>query len=576
MEKDPVCNWNCFRRGFDLVFMNGVKLSQSRRQMDSAFKFRNLFKKVKTGTADDRDLEQLDNFIENTILLTDAISDANSSHFWQNNLFKFINALGDVSTGLDVDQIAEATSLHITQLLGVDGCAFVQRETEFKTFTLWTINADRKWKQAEFFRKVNFSEFSLIRNAFQHEEVFQIQDDSDLVPDDKKILKECMIRSMLLLPISFKGVLHAFVLVISTKPRKYSEQEIAIIQLLIRQAAASIENANLFERAKRRTRELEAIYEASLSLTASLELPDVLNAILKNTLGLMKAAQDAHIFLYDQEKLIFGAVLWADGRRDKLWAEPRQDGLTYTVARKGEMVVVENMDAHPLFVDKPSNWRGSIIGLPLKIGQRVVGVMTVAFETPRKFNESETRVLRLMADQAALAIENARLHNLIRQQAFTDFLTNLPNRRSFDARLETEIRRSNRYQRPFTLVMIDLDRFKSINDRFGHPFGDEVLKRVANIMDKSVRDTDFLARYGGDEFALILPETERVEAMDVIKRLQVDLENSLITLPNGESSVVFLCAGLAVYPRKDLTAANLVKKADEALYTIKKKKLGYS
>jgi diguanylate cyclase (GGDEF)-like protein len=544
--------------------------------MDSAQKLRSLYKKIRTGTADDQDRARMDEFIENTILLTGAVKDSNGSHFWQDNLFNFIHALGEVSKGLDIDQIANLTCLHVAQLLGADGCAIIQREFDLNEYALWAFHADLRWKQANDFQRLNFNESNLIQKTFLRDEVFQIRIESDLNGDEKSWLGACRIKSILFLPLAFKGILHAYVLILSLDPRQFGEQEIAIAQLLIRQAAASIENANLFNRAKRHTKELEAIYNASLSLTASLELPDVLNAILKSTLGIMKAAQDAHIFLYDQEKLIFGAVLWADGRSNKLWAEPRKDGLTYTVARKGEMIMVEDMDTHTLFLDKPKEWHGSIIGLPLKIGQRVVGVMTVAFDRPRKFVESETRVLRLMADQAALAIENARLHNLIRQQAFTDFLTNLPNRRSFDSRLETEIRRSNRYQRPFTLVMIDLDRFKAINDQFGHPFGDDVLKRTAGIMSKSVRDTDFLARYGGDEFALILPETERIEATEVIKRLQIDLENSRITLPNGESAVISLCAGMAVCPRKDLTAANLVKKADEALYANKKKKLGYS
>ncbi len=544
--------------------------------MDKASQLRSLVKKIRMKEADAHDLEVLDDFVENIILLTGAVRDSKGSQFWQNNLFNFIHAQTEISSEMDVDQIANITCMHIGQLLRAEGCAFIQKLDEDRKFILWGFYRESKWKQADEFKKINYSDLNMISENYQRESVLQVQTENDLKSNDKNLLKTSKIRSIAFLPVSFKGMLQAYCLILSTSSRYFSEQEIAIAQLLIRQAAASIENANLLDHAKRRSKELEAVYEASLSLTASLELPDVLNAILKNTLGLMKSAQDAHIFLYDQEKLVFGAVLWADGKRDKLWAEPRQNGLTYAVARKGEMIVVEDMENHPLFLGKPSHWRGSIIGLPLEIGKRVVGVMTVAFKQPRKFFESETRVLRLLGDQAALAIENARLHNLIRQQAFTDFLTNLPNRRSFDARLETEIRRSNRYQRPFTLVMIDLDRFKAINDSFGHPFGDEMLKRAAGTMSKSVRDTDFLARYGGDEFALILPETERVEAMDVVKRMQIDLENSLITLPDGKSTVISLCAGMAIYPRKDLTAANLVKKADEALYTIKKKKLGYS
>jgi len=129
---------------------------------------------------------------------------------------------------------------------------------------------------------------------------------------------------------------------------------------------------------------------------------------LHATLDLV-AADNAHIYLYADNRLTFGGSLWASSRKGIQVADPRPDGLTYTVARQGEPVVVESMATHPLFEGAPPEWSGAISGLPLKIGDKVVGVMNVAFPEPRTFPEPELRALRLLADQAAIAIENARL-----------------------------------------------------------------------------------------------------------------------------------------------------------------------
>ncbi len=157
---------------------------------------------------------------------------------------------------------------------------------------------------------------------------------------------------------------------------------------------------------RKRSQELESLRQASLSVTSTLELPGVLEAILEHTLRLV-AADDAHIFLYDGERLTFGAALWSDGRKGTPFAEPRKDGLTYTVARSGQRIVIPVANEDPIYSDWP--WGGAIIGMPLTIGERVVGVMNVAFDQPHEFEESELRVLELLGDQAAVAIENARL-----------------------------------------------------------------------------------------------------------------------------------------------------------------------
>lgn len=162
--------------------------------------------------------------------------------------------------------------------------------------------------------------------------------------------------------------------------------------------------------------QLEAIYQIGLSLTSNLEVKTVLDLILGSTFKFLPQLKDAHIFLYQERKLTFAASLWSDGRKDYMAAEPRAGGLTYTVAEQGETIVIPDTRTHPLYAHTTMAWSGALAGIPLKIGTRVVGVMTVAYEHPFTFTETELRLLRLLGDQAAIAIENAYLYEQVQQE----------------------------------------------------------------------------------------------------------------------------------------------------------------
>ncbi|UCC87025.1 MAG: GAF domain-containing protein [Anaerolineales bacterium] len=203
----------------------------------------------------------------------------------------------------------------------------------------------------------------------------------------------------------------------SAKVGAYHQADAQVVQSFANQATIAIENARLYQAERDRRQEIEAVQRASLSLTASLGLRQVLDSILEAALDLV-SARNAHIFLYSAGHLSFGAALWADGSQMGPVAEPRPDGLTYHVAQQGEAVAVPDMRSHSLYADVPSdwNWMGSIVGLPLKIGQRVVGVMNISWSEPGPFSKAELRVLRLLADHAAIAIENARLFEAEQRQ----------------------------------------------------------------------------------------------------------------------------------------------------------------
>lgn len=219
------------------------------------------------------------------------------------------------------------------------------------------------------------------------------------------------IRSWIGAPLLVKGRFIGMLNVDARRVGAFDQETAEMVMAFANQAAIAIENARLFEAAGERAAELEALRKASLSLTSSLDLVDVLDAILNSVLALLPGMRNAHIFLYSEskERLTFGAALNADGKRGEMLAAPRPHGLTYTVARSGEPLQISDMKKSALYRDAPADWYGAIVGLPLKIGSRVVGVMNISYDQPREFPESEMRLLRLLADQAAIAIENASL-----------------------------------------------------------------------------------------------------------------------------------------------------------------------
>ena len=163
----------------------------------------------------------------------------------------------------------------------------------------------------------------------------------------------------------------------------------------------------------------------------------------------------------------------------------------------------------------------------------------------------------------------------LREQTLTDELTGLKNRRAFDERLQEEFRRAQRYSDPVSLIMIDLDHFKLVNDRYGHPFGDVVLRGAAEQLRHSTRDPDICARYGGEEFAVILPKTHLSGALAVAERIWKELGTKTYAPPAGRTGdpelKVTASMGIAFYPSKDITTPELlVRYADEALYQAKK------
>jgi diguanylate cyclase (GGDEF)-like protein len=341
-------------------------------------------------------------------------------------------------------------------------------------------------------------------------------------------------------------------------------------QLAARLIDAIADSGTLMLLIEHQTAELDALKRITRNLTSSLELQTVLEAVVKEAMQLVKDAHDAQIFLYQDGRLTFGAELDEFGQHNEPAKQPRPNGLTYTVARHKQITVVEDIRTHPLYANSDQSLQGSIIGIPLIIEDQVVGVMNLTRSITGEFSPGEIRLLTLLADQAAIAIFNARLHAAVNRQAHSDVLTNLPNRRALDERLNDEIARSARSGNPFSVVMLDLDGFKAINDTYGHDVGDHVLRQVAAALSGSLRSTDFLARYGGDEMTLVLPDTDLPWAEHVARKLQEALRGLDVRLPDGQSATLGFSGGIALFPAHAETAAGLLRAADEALYRTKR------
>jgi diguanylate cyclase (GGDEF)-like protein len=215
------------------------------------------------------------------------------------------------------------------------------------------------------------------------------------------------------------------------------------------------------------------------------------------------------------------------------------------------------------------NNMGSVFVLPLLYEKDLLGILVILSEETNAFNPYQIELLKVLGNQASISIANAKFHEEIEKLAITDGLTGLFNHRHFQERLNHEFHRRGRFPEPISLLLIDIDHFKEINDTYGHPVGDLVLKDVSDIIKRTIRNIDVPARYGGEEFAVILIGTDTRGALKMAERLRKAVMKKIFSAEN-ENFQITVSIGLSTHRDEIRSKEELIEEADKALYHAKR------
>ena len=340
--------------------------------------------------------------------------------------------------------------------------------------------------------------------------------------------------------------------------------QFALLQVLADEAAGAIENARLFQKERRRSSHLALLNELAQKAASVLNPNELLNSICGEVRGAFNhdLARIEVLDLKDSELIVeaqagYGAELL--GRRARCG-----EGLSGAAATSREPVLANSVLRDHRYVALHPGVRSSL-SLPLRYRDNLLGILSLESFREHSFSQQDVLTLQSLADQLALALHNARAYQSALDQAITDGLTGLKTHRYFMEALEGEWRRSARTRRGFSVIMMDLDGFKRVNDRGGHLEGDKVLAAVATLLDARSRQSNVVARYGGDEFALLMPETSAEQAEILAERLRAALEADHFLHAHG----VTASFGIATYPDHGPTQAEILRVADSGMYLAK-------
>jgi diguanylate cyclase (GGDEF)-like protein len=323
-------------------------------------------------------------------------------------------------------------------------------------------------------------------------------------------------------------------------------------------------------------KEIDTLNAAASHLTSVRE-PDMLYEVILDTSVNLASAEKGSLMLVDGESPYL-TVKAARGINRRLLDEIKirpGEGIAGKVFKDGLPVKVDDMEKNEWgFFSRPKYRTSSFISVPLKIGEKSIGVLNISDKITREaFSDEDLVLLRSFASYASIALERSTYYSLaghLKELSITDSLTGLFNRRYFEERFFEELHRSNRHNLSFSLAMIDIDDFKLFNDSEGHLAGDEMLKCIANIAKDSLRVIDVIARIGGEEFSVIMPQTEKDEALLVAERIRSSLKELLPrTWKNFPRDTITVSIGIATFPHDGKERKELIRNSDKALYAAK-------
>jgi diguanylate cyclase (GGDEF)-like protein len=371
-------------------------------------------------------------------------------------------------------------------------------------------------------------------------------------------------RSELAIPLMVRDQAVGVLSCQSDRLDHFDHDTIDLLTLFSTQASMALENAKLHSLERQRARQLEAINTIAQQSTAVLDLEELLSRVCK---VIQRAFQTDHVSLFLREE---GDLVL---RAHHGTLTPRVSGCGRSPANSEPWVsILANgtlIQKHLSQADDSARFFNEIdlrMSIPLISFGQTLGVLMLHSAVADGFREIDQQSLESVADICATSIQNAYYVERVKQLAYLDGLTGIFNRRFFEMRIAEEIERARRYDTGMAVIMADIDHFKRLNDEFGHLLGDEVLRQVSSLLHQQVRKIDVVCRYGGEEFGILLTQTNSQHAMSVADKLKKIVEGWQFP---GVPRTVTISAGVAAYPEHGTTRDDLVRAADTGLYAAK-------
>lgn len=326
---------------------------------------------------------------------------------------------------------------------------------------------------------------------------------------------------------------------------------------------------------KRQIERLSLFHEVGKALASTLDLQKILQTVMEKISDFLQPDTWSLLMLDEAtQELYFEIAIGAGAHKLKDVRLKLGEGIAGWVAQHGEPVLIEDVKRDPRFSRRFDELTQmdtrSVVCVPIRGREKILGVIELVNCLGREsFRREDIPILKSLADYAAIALENARYVQRIQELTITDDCTALYNARHLNFVLDAEIYRSTRYNYEFSVIFLDLDHFKQVNDTRGHLVGSKLLWMIGDIIKGHLRLIDYAFRYGGDEFVVLLPQTAKKNSLMVVRRLKDLLNSKVFFTDEGLNIKVTASFGVASFPNDGRTRKELLRMADEAMYLVK-------
>jgi diguanylate cyclase (GGDEF)-like protein len=387
----------------------------------------------------------------------------------------------------------------------------------------------------------------------------------DVSKDSRYIMSAQSTRSELAVPLMVRDQVVGVLDCQSQKLDFFDSDTIDLLTLFSTQASMALQNAHLYSLEQHRAAQLEAINAIAKQTTAVLDLKDLLVKVC-SLVRQSFPGDHVSVLLRDDQELVLrahegGLTLRGSDAEGLLIG----DAIAWRCMATGRTVVENDVARVPQYLPMFEQTRSKMC-IPLISFGQTLGVLALDSAQANTFQLTDGQPLESVADICATAIQNVHYVDRVRQLAYIDGLTGMFNRRYFEMKIAEEMERSHRYGTSLAVIMLDIDHFKRLNDEFGHLLGDEVLRQVSSVFSQQLRKIDVVCRYGGEEFAVLLPQASAEQALNVAEKLRREVAGYRFP---GVPRAVTISAGASAHPIHGATRDEVVKAADAALYAAK-------